>query len=279
MTVHSVAVDGGDLAVEVFEGTTEPVLAIHGISSHRKLWSWLLDVDGDLTIVAPDLRGRAGSFDVQGETSMRRHAADMVAVLDSLGLDVVHVLGMSMGGFVAVALADAHRDRVKSLVLVDGGFPMATPAGLTRELLPTAFADRLGRLEHEWRSLDEYLRFFTTQTAPLLDPDDPLLRLYLEHDLRDGRVLLSGDALLADAADVYCGASPWDRIDVPVRLSHAEWAVGAGTPAAYPAEVLARYRDRIVVERLVPGVDHAGSIMTTTGARVAAELLRDALSS
>jgi pimeloyl-ACP methyl ester carboxylesterase len=34
---------------------------------------------------------------------MGRHAADMIAILDHLGLGAVHVCGMSMGGFVAVA--------------------------------------------------------------------------------------------------------------------------------------------------------------------------------
>jgi hypothetical protein len=36
-----VEVPGGRLAVETFRSDTEPVLAIHGISSQRKLWNWL----------------------------------------------------------------------------------------------------------------------------------------------------------------------------------------------------------------------------------------------
>lgn len=279
MTVHSVAVEGGALGVEVFEGTSEPTLAIHGISSQRKLWLWLHETAPDLTIVAPDLRGRAGSYDVKGASSMARHADDMVAVLDALGLDAVHVCGMSMGGFVAITLADRHRDRVKSLVLVDGGFPMVTPPGLSREALPAVFADRLGRLEHEWSSLDDYLAFFTANTAPLLDPDDPLLRAYLAHDLRDGRVLLSGDALLADAADIYFGDEPWERLDVPVRFLHAEWSGGADTPPAYPMEAVERYRSKTVRTWLVAGVDHAASIMSPKGAQATADAIHDALRS
>jgi pimeloyl-ACP methyl ester carboxylesterase len=277
MTVHTVPVDGGSLAVEVFEATTEPVLAVHGISSHRKLWSWLRAAAPDITIVAPDLRGRAGSYDVQGPSSMAQHADDMVAVLDALELDAVHVLGMSMGGFVAVELAHRHRERVKSLVLVDGGFPMATPPGLTPHTLPVVFADRLGRLEHEWASLDDYLAFFTGGTATLLDRADPLLREYVAHDLRDGRVLLSGDALLADAADIYFGEQHWESLDVPVRLLVAEWSTGAGTPGAYPPDAIARFEHKTVAVRFVDGVDHAGSIMTMTGARAAAEQLHAAL--
>jgi pimeloyl-ACP methyl ester carboxylesterase len=113
--VINVEVPGGALAVEVISSGTEPVLAIHGISSQR-------------------------------------HA--------------VHVCGMSMGGFVAVELATAHPGRVKSLILVDGGFPMAAPPGLTPEALPAVFKDRLARLEHEWPSVCDYAEFFGAGSAP-----------------------------------------------------------------------------------------------------------------
>jgi pimeloyl-ACP methyl ester carboxylesterase len=270
-------VEGGDLAVEVLDGATAPVLAIHGISSQRRLWNWLRAEAPDITLVAPDLRGRGDSFDVRGPSSVAQHAEDLVAVLDALGLDAVTVCGMSMGGFVAVDLAHRYPSRVKSLLLIDGGFPMAAPPGLTRESLPAVFADRLGRLAQTWDSVDDYLAFFIAQTAPLLDPADPLLRNYLEHDLRDGRVRLSGDALLSDAADIFFGDNPWAGLTVPVRFLHAEWSTGAGSPPGYPPDAVERYRPMTVGVRFVGGVDHAGSIMSRTGAVVAAQMLREAL--
>ena len=78
---------------------------------------------------------------------------------------------------------------------------MSAPAGLTREMMPTVFADRLARLGRVWDDLEDYVSFFVANTAPLLDRDDPLLRDNLAHDLRDGLVRLSPDALVADAAD------------------------------------------------------------------------------
>ena len=276
--VRMVAVDGGDLAVEITAtGSGPPVLAIHGISSQRRLWHWLHAEAPDLTLVAPDLRGRADSLDVAGRSSIAQHADDMVDVLDALGLEAVVVCGMSMGGVIAVDLAQRYPSRVQSLVLVDGGFPLATPPGLTREALPAIFADRLGRLKHSWESLDEYLAFFTTTTAPLLDPSDPLLRDYLEHDLRGGYVRLSGEALLSDAEDVFFGYNAWESLTVPVRFLHAEWSTGAGTSPGYPTEAVERYRSKTVAVRFVPGVDHAGSIMTPTGAAATADLIHDAL--
>lgn len=274
--VH-VPVSGGELAVEVVDGSTAPVLAVHGISSTRRLWDWLRAEAPELSLVAPDLRGRGDSVAVAGPSSVAQHADDLVAVLDALDLDAVHVCGMSMGGFVAVDLAHRCPDRVRSLVLVDGGFPMAAPPGLTRELLPVVFADRLGRLEQAWPSLEDYLDFFVTNTAPLLDPNDPVLRGYLEHDLRGGRVRLSGDALVSDAESVYFGDSPWQELKLPVRFAHAEWSVGKDSAPAYPPDAVERYRATCVTTRFLPGLDHGGSIMTPAGATATVELLREAL--
>ncbi|TAL16432.1 MAG: alpha/beta hydrolase [Frankiales bacterium] len=275
--VVSVPVRGGDLAVEVVDGSTTPVLAVHGISSTRRLWDWLRAEMPELSLIAPDLRGRGDSVDVAGDSSVPRHAEDMVAVLDALGLDAVHVCGMSMGGFVAIDLAHRFPDRVRSLVLVDGGFPMAAPPGLTRELLPLVFQDRLARLEQTWDSLDDYVDFFVTSTGPLFDPNDAVLRGYAAHDLRDGRVRLSGAALVADAESVYFGENPWELLDLPIRFSHAEWSTGKDSAPAYPPEAVERYRTTCVTTRFLPGLDHGGSIMTPAGAAATAELLREAL--
>lgn len=275
--VGAVTVPGGQLVYETRGGSTEPVLAIHGISSQRRLWNWLHAAAPEITLIAPDLRGRADSYPVAGPSSIARHADDMIALLDSLEIGSVHVCGMSMGGFVAMEMGARFKGRVKSLTLIDGGFPMAAPAGLTRDMLPAVFADRLARLEQRWDSVDDYLEFFVKNTAPLLDRDDPLLRDNLSHDLRDGRVRLSGAALLSDAADITFDGVEWESVDVPIRFLHAQWSVGPDSPPGYPAEVVDRYREKTVLTRYLEGVDHAGTIMTAKGAAATADLLSAAL--
>ena len=231
--VIAVAVPGGALAVEHVTAATSPVLAIHGISSQRKLWNWLRAQHPGLSLIAPDLRGRGDSVGVTGPSSVSRHAADLIAVLDHLGLDAVPVCGMSMGGFVAVELATTYPDRVTDLVLVDGGFPMATAPGLTPEAVPAIFRDRLARLDRDWPSVEDYARFFVEQTAPLLDPADPLLLDYLAHDLsrapgpaelrcadsgRDRHLLRSLEVAAAHGADPAAHRAVEYRAGQPARL-------------------------------------------------------------
>jgi pimeloyl-ACP methyl ester carboxylesterase len=275
--VATVPVQGGLLTYEVLAGTTEPVLAIHGVSSQRRLWNWLHAEAPELTLIAPDLRGRADSVAISGPFSLAQHVDDMILILDQLEVEAIHICGASMGGFVAIRLAALHPTRVKSLILVDGGFPMDTPPGLTREMVPGHFADRLARLEDNWDDLDDYIAFFVSNNAPLLDREDPLLRDNLMHDLRDGRVRLSPDALVADAADTFFDPNPWESVQVPIRFLHAQWGVGTHGVPAYPDDLVERYEPYTVEMRSLSGLDHAGTIMTHSGAAAVAEVIKEAL--
>ena len=259
-------------------GEPEPVLAIHGLSSTRKVWLWVHDAAPDIALLAPDLRGRGESVGMGGPYGMDAHVADLVALLDDLGLDRVHVMGMSMGGFIAVHLAHQHPERVSSLLLVDGGPPMAAPPGLTPETLPAAFAGRAGRLSRQWPSLAAYRAYFCDDIAPLLDRHDPLLADYLAHDLDDGRVRLDGEALAPDAGDIWFGHNPWQEVTVPIRFLHAQWSVGAASPPGYGPPELDAVLAHGIPSTPVDGVDHAGIVMTHDGARAVAAALRNVVS-
>ncbi|SFR22501.1 Pimeloyl-ACP methyl ester carboxylesterase [Lentzea waywayandensis] len=271
-----VPVAGGDLAVEIHDGDTPPALAIHGVSGSRKLWNWV--AAHHFSLIAPDLRGRGDSFEVPG-ASIRQHADDMVRVLDALDLATVTVCGMSMGAYVAVDLAVRHPDRVRTLVLVDGGFPMPAHAQMTEELLSAAFAPQLAARERTW-TVDEYLGVQAV-VNPLIDATDPLIHEYFAHDLTaDGHLRLSADTLIADATDVVFGTSRWQELTVPTWFVHAEWSTGPDSPPAYTVEQAQEFRTVLPVLRepvLINEVDHGGTVMTRAGAAVTAEVLAEAL--
>ena len=102
-------------------GEGPAVLLIHGFPLDHTLWlDQSRDLAGEARVVAIDLRGFGASPRMGHDVlDMERHASDCDLVLDELGIDRAHVVGLSMGGYVALALADLFGHRVASMVLMD----------------------------------------------------------------------------------------------------------------------------------------------------------------
>ncbi len=98
-------------------GSGTPLLLIHGWPHNRTLWAGQLSgLATQARCFAPDLRG-FGSSTVQGPYSIEQYADDLVALLDARGIERTVVDGLSMGGYVALALLRRHRSRVRALIL------------------------------------------------------------------------------------------------------------------------------------------------------------------
>ncbi len=80
-------------------------------------------------VIAVDHRGHGGSPTPAGPYRMSELAADVVALLDSLGIDRVAWCGLSMGGMVGMCLAAEHPERISRLILCSTSayFPDKTP--------------------------------------------------------------------------------------------------------------------------------------------------------
>ena len=97
---------------------------------------------------------------------MTAHADDLACVLDAVGADAVTVVGHSMGGFVACVLADQHAERVRNLVLLDGGLPLDVPAGLDADqVIAMVLGPTAERLAMEFADTDAYLGFWRRHPA------------------------------------------------------------------------------------------------------------------
>jgi 3-oxoadipate enol-lactonase len=116
--VATVAASGGQLHYER-AGAGEPLLLIQGMSGTHLSWGepFVQDLERDFAVVAYDHRGIGRSDPVSGPFSIAELAEDAVGVLDELGWETAHVLGISMGGMVAQELALRHGDRVRTLAL------------------------------------------------------------------------------------------------------------------------------------------------------------------
>lgn len=111
-----------------------PVLCIPGLTRNcRDFEPLALHLAQRHRVITPDLRGRGRS---DHDPDWRRYrldvyVADMVALLDALGVSSVVVVGTSLGGLVGMFLAAGHRARVAGLVLNDIG-PELDPRGMLR---------------------------------------------------------------------------------------------------------------------------------------------------
>ncbi len=100
-------------------GAGSAVVLVHGHPFDRTMWAPQLESLGRrFRVVAPDLRGYGESPATPGTVTMRQLAEDVEALLDDLGIDSAAVVGLSMGGLVAMELALAEPRRVWALGLV-----------------------------------------------------------------------------------------------------------------------------------------------------------------
>ena len=107
--------------VQIFwaeEGSGEPVLLIMGIGYPGAMWYRLLPYLTDrYRTIRFDNRGVGTTGVVPGPYTLEGMADDAAAVLDAAGERSAHVVGASMGGFIAQELTLRHPERVRSLVL------------------------------------------------------------------------------------------------------------------------------------------------------------------
>ncbi len=103
-------------------GSGAPVLFLHGLGGTRLAWEPQLEqLAGRFRCIAWDMPGYGDSAPI-ASLSFRSVVDAVVRLLDTLGLEQVDVVGLSMGGQHAQHLAIAHPSRVRRLVLADTSY-------------------------------------------------------------------------------------------------------------------------------------------------------------
>jgi len=116
--LRRIAVNGVNLAVDV-RGKGPAILFIHGYPLDHTIWEHPLGQLEGWMRIAPDLRGMGQSDAPDLGYSMATYAEDLLALLNTLGVDQVVLCGLSMGGYIAFEMLRRARERVRGLVLVD----------------------------------------------------------------------------------------------------------------------------------------------------------------
>jgi pimeloyl-ACP methyl ester carboxylesterase len=102
------------------EGSGQPVVLLHGHTLDRRVWNPIVGElhAAGLRVLRPDLRGHGRSTRPNSGYHVSHHAADMVALLDTAGLERAAIIGFSFGGGVVLEMAVSHAPRVAALGLV-----------------------------------------------------------------------------------------------------------------------------------------------------------------
>jgi pimeloyl-ACP methyl ester carboxylesterase len=283
-----VDVAGGSLRVQVWrpeaEPTLPPILGLHGVTASSMLLQPLASrLAGEALVVAPDLRGRGGSFELPAPYGMAAHADDCAAVVRAMHLEPAIVVGVSMGGFVSAVFAARYPELVRSVVLVDGGPPLPAPEGIPIDVLIQAvLGPAVERLTRTFESLDAYFDYWRSHPAVgeewSTDVED-----YLRYDLMGEepqlRSRVSLEAVTADTEDQLIHPNQigdaMSALTCPVHMIRAERGL-LNTEALYPDALVAPWREKLprFTDELVEDTNHYTLVLGERGANRTAEVVR-----
>ncbi|MBI4771358.1 MAG: alpha/beta fold hydrolase, partial [Chloroflexi bacterium] len=130
-------------------GRGRALLFIHGYPLDRTMWQpQMAGLRAHARCVAPDLRGFGASDPPEETSSMEAFATDVVALMDTLGINRAVLCGLSMGGYVALAFAEHWPDRLAGLILANTRAGADSEAGRAarREAVGVAQAQGAGAI-------------------------------------------------------------------------------------------------------------------------------------
>jgi len=165
--VDTLKLEDGDYKVARWDGGPQVLLAIHGITASHLAWPAVVDaLAGDYTIYAPDLRGRGHSNALPPPYGLARHVDDLAALLDHYGAREAVLVGHSLGAYIGLEFAARHPDRVRGLVLVDGGIALPLRDGATPEqVIKGVLGPALARLDMRFADAAAYRDFWYRHPA------------------------------------------------------------------------------------------------------------------
>ncbi|MGF1470204.1 MAG: alpha/beta fold hydrolase [Rubrobacteraceae bacterium] len=242
--------NGTNIYYEV-EGEGPPLVLVHGFSESLEGWreyGFTEPLKQDYRLVLIDARGHGKSDKPHDPTSygLRQRPADVVAVLDELGIEKAHYLGYSLGGWIGLGLTTYAPERLNSLIV--GG---AQPYGQSMEL----FRQALGGGIVGWVAVAEQMAGSASPAMKerLLGNDVEALRASLADDRPDISDTLSDVEipclLYAGGADPICPLVEKCAEELPDAtffsmpgLNHIQAAIRSDLVLPHVTEFLANQR-------------------------------------
>jgi pimeloyl-ACP methyl ester carboxylesterase len=220
-------------------GGEPPIVLLPGITANLHNFDGLIDAGlaPRFRAVALDLRGRGLSDKPPHGYSIAEHAADVIGVLDHLGLKQVVLGGHSFGALLTAFIAARYRERVSRCIFIDIALTPGDPK------VGEAIRPSLERLGRPAASFDAYVK--AIQAAPYLQGRwDPIIEAYYRADVEtreDGSVITRTRPEHIVQVAMGVQAENWPAIFAAVAQPSIFFSGpmpigGPGTPAVISAE-------------------------------------------
>lgn len=197
-------------------GRRSPLLLLHGVTHSARIWETVAPLLADeFDLVIPTAAGHRGGPPAHRNTTISQLVDDAERLLDTRGLNTVHVAGNSMGGFIAIELA--RRGRALSVCAL-------SPAGFWTPGQPD-YNRATRTIRHAHTRASRYA------TPAKLAMRSPTLRRLILRDAAEHAERLSTESALGIVADlVECTAAetllmtsesiaPLDPLPCPITLA------------------------------------------------------------
>jgi pimeloyl-ACP methyl ester carboxylesterase len=265
--LHYVEHPGGDPPVVLMPGLTANARCFDAIAA---------GLSPEYRVLALDLRGRGLSEQPEEGYAMDDHAADVIGLMDGLGIGKCVLGGHSFGGLLAIYLGARHADRLQRVVILDAGEFHPD----VYDLIAPSLA-RLGQVSPSWEA---YLAAVREQPF-YRGWWDPAIEAYYRADVAtgaDGSVTPRSRPETIALASAGAQAEKWEElvpaVACPALLVNAPGPFGPpGTPAVQPEDAGRRTAEAIpgCVYLKVPG-NHM-TMLYGEGARAIAGGIRSAI--
>ncbi len=125
---QTVQVNGWPVHYEVV-GEGEPLVLVHGLSESTRVWYKNLPTLAEhYRVYLIDLPGFGAMRKFHRHFNLAQSGSWLDGWMQAVGLEAIDLVGHSMGGYVSMALASMHPEKIKRLVLVDSiGIPFNLP--------------------------------------------------------------------------------------------------------------------------------------------------------
>lgn len=251
-------VAGVDLYYELHGGAGAASLVfVNGIFQDTTAWSLHVRRFADqFRCILYDCRGQGRSAKPAGPYRIEDHAADLLGLLDALGVERTHLVGLSNGGAIAMTFAAAHPDRVGALVLADT-FARADGALRAKIRAWRAALDAGGPgvrfdVSVPWNFSAAFIEAHEPDIAVLrqralaLAPHAmrALMDGTIEHDARAALPRITAPTLVL-VGDQDLLSPPWMARDIAEAIAGAQLRIIAGAAHAMPVERLDEFCDAV----------------------------------